>query len=388
MRDVRAADRDRARGRLAKAEDALRELGLAVATDARDAEDLTGAHGEVDALQRRRATVALRLEPADLEDRTGRRHRRPRRHRLQLAADHQARDLGRRGLFRDELARVAAGAQHRDAIGDGEDLAELVGDEDHDLALVAERPHDREELVDLLRRQDGRRLVEDEQLAAAVKDLQDLDALLQPERQVLHLRVGIHRDAETLLELADACRELTLAEDRPGALVAEDDVLRDGERRDEHEVLVDHADPARDRVARRTDARVLALQRDRAGVGAVQAVEDVHERRLSGAVLTEERMDLVLVDDEVDAVQRGEVAEALHDAAHLDERGGGVCHGHSCPCQSRGFAPRPLKAGGIRSSRQSPLLAHACPSISYGCPSAAGGRERPTKPATARIVRM
>jgi len=33
-------------------------------------------------------------------------------------------------------------------------------------------------------------------------------------------------------------------------------------------------------------------------------------------------------------------------------------------------------------------VGHAWPSVSYGTPSAAGARERPTKPATARIVRM
>ena len=83
-------------------------------------------------------------------------------------------------------------------------------------------------------------------------------------------------------------------------------------------MLVDHPDAARDRVARRVDRHIVALEPDRPAIRAVQAVEDVHERRLPGAVLAEERVDLVLGDDEVDAVERGEVAEALHDAVHLD----------------------------------------------------------------------
>ena len=120
-------------------------------------------------------------------------------------------------------------------------------------------------------------------------------------------------------------------------------------------MLVDHADAPGDRIPRRPIHHLLPVQADRSGVGVVQAVEDVHEGRFARTVLPEERVDLVLADHEVDAVQRGEVAEPLHDAAHLDVR--------------------------------DEVVAHACPSVSYGMPSAAGGRERPTKPATARIVR-
>src|SRR5207248_1965351 len=67
-RDVRAADADGAARRPAGAEDALRELALAVATHAGDAEDLAAVHLEVDAVQRGRSAVAERGEGADLED--------------------------------------------------------------------------------------------------------------------------------------------------------------------------------------------------------------------------------------------------------------------------------------------------------------------------------
>ena len=83
-------------------------------------------------------------------------------------------------------------------------------------------------------------------------------------------------------------------------------------------MLVDHADAPRDRVGRAGDRGHLPIEQDLALVGSRQAVQDVHERRLARTVLAEEGVDLVLADDEVDAMQRGEVAEALHDAAHLD----------------------------------------------------------------------
>ena len=118
--------------------------------------------------------------------------------------DTTARDLGRIGVAGHELAGVLPAAEHGDAVGDGHDLAQLVGDEDEGLPLVAEGTDDVEEVVDLQGREHGGRLIEDEQLGAAVEDLQDLDALLEAERNVLDARRRLDLDMETALELADA----------------------------------------------------------------------------------------------------------------------------------------------------------------------------------------
>ena len=58
---------------------------------------------------------------------------------------------------------------------------ELVGDEDDRLPFGLEGVDDLEELSRLLRREHGRRLVEDEYLRAPVERLQDLDALLHAD---------------------------------------------------------------------------------------------------------------------------------------------------------------------------------------------------------------
>ncbi len=110
--------------------------------------------------------------------------------------------------------------------------------------------HDPEQLVGLLRGQHGGRLVEDEQVDVPGQRLEDLDALLGADRQVLDLGVGVDVEAVSLAELADHLAGLSEVEEAcPGRLVAEDDVL--GHRHDRHEleVLVDHADAPADRVA-------------------------------------------------------------------------------------------------------------------------------------------
>ena len=65
-------------------------------------------------------------------------------------------------------------------------------------------------------------------------------------------------------------------------------------------MLVHHADAGRDRLARTADAHRLAVDADLAGVGLVEAVDDVHQRRLAGAVLADDAVDDAARDDEID----------------------------------------------------------------------------------------
>ena len=60
-----------------------------------------------------------------------------------------------------------------------------------------------EELVDLLGHEHGRRLVEDEDVGAAVQDLEDLDALLVADAEIAHQFVGVDLEAVLLAEFAE-----------------------------------------------------------------------------------------------------------------------------------------------------------------------------------------
>ena len=67
-------------------------------------------------------------------------------------------------------------------------------------------------------------------------------------------------------------------------------------------MLVDHADAEVDGLQRRSDADGPAVDAHLALVGLVEPVEDAHERRLAGAVLPEQRVDLAGPQVEVDAI--------------------------------------------------------------------------------------
>ena len=139
--------------------------------DPRDAHDLARVDGQVDAPDAR-AAEALDLDrPGPRLDRgpggLGGRSR-PTISRASSAASVSA---------AAQVARHEAVAQDRDAVRDGQHLVQLVADEDRRPARGAQLADDPEQPSGLLGRQDGGRLVEDQDAGAAVQRAQDLDSL-------------------------------------------------------------------------------------------------------------------------------------------------------------------------------------------------------------------
>ena len=80
-------------------------------------------------------------------------------------------------------------------------------------------------------------------------------------------------------------------------------------------MLEDEADPPLLRAARRG---VLAGDGEVAFIGIFQPGDDAQQRRLARAGGAEQGHELAGPDAEIDAVERGEIAEALDDAFQLD----------------------------------------------------------------------
>ena len=72
---------------------------------------------------------------------------------------------------------------------------------------------------------------------------------------------------------------------------------------------------------------LLAVDRDGALVRPLHAVEDLHQRRLAGAVLADDRVDRAASHGDVDVVVGDDAGEALGDAAQLDGRVRSAPHG-------------------------------------------------------------
>ena len=242
------------------------------------------------------------------------------------------------------VVTVLPAAQHGHAVGDGLHLVELVRDEDDGLALGGHRAERLEEPLGLLRREHGGRLVEDQNPGVAIERLQDLDALLLADRELPDLRLRAHGEPVALTELLDAPLGRRRTQDGATSLatvIAEHDVLGHGERLDEPEVLMHHADPRVDGIARRVESHRLSVELDLALVRAIETGQDVRQRRLAGAVLAEERVHLAGRGLEGHAVVRDDAGEPLRDArhAHGGSRRGAGRTGASLVCRGCGDVP-------------------------------------------------
>src|SRR2546423_12621747 len=101
------------------------------------------------------------------------------------------------------------------------------------------------------------------------------------------------------------------------------------------------------------DPNRLAIDADLALVRVVEAVEDVHQRRLAGPVLAEQGVYLAPAHVEIDAVVCDHPGEPFRDAAELENRG---LVGHAV-ILGGGRVPAPWKCSRVAT----PKAGRSCP---------------------------
>ena len=146
----------------------------------------------------------------------------------------------------------------------------------------------REQPRDLRRRQRRGRLVENDDARAGEQHAGKLDQLLHADRKIAEPRARVDVEAEVLQLLRRPrapCAPQAIDAEPIDRLRAEKHVLGDAEVGRDAELLMHHADAARARVARRAEMHGLAVHLELAGIGAVHAGDDFHQRALAGAVL-------------------------------------------------------------------------------------------------------
>ena len=100
-------------------------------------------------------------------------------------------------------------------------------------------------------------------------------------------------------------------ETRAARLTPDEDVLRDREVAHQVELLVDDADAELLRVLGRDRLVRLAVEEELALVDLVHAGEHLHQRRLAGSVLADQRVHLAGAQVEVHVLERLDAGEAL-----------------------------------------------------------------------------
>ena len=104
-----------------------------------------------------------------------------------------------------QVGHPPAAAQHDDAVAQGQDLGQLVGDEDQAHAALGQAAQDAEQLLDLGRGEHGRGLVQDQDAGVAVEHLQDLDPLPLADREAAHRPVEVDVESGAAHQHRAAC---------------------------------------------------------------------------------------------------------------------------------------------------------------------------------------
>ena len=216
--------------------------------DTRHRDDLAGAHHEIDALQRYAERVVGRHgEAGELEQGLAGCRTAPRLDRCDVAADHEPGEGGGGFLLWIDPRHQAPMAQDRRVVAEAFDLFQAMGDVEECAAFAGQALQGDEELTRFLRRQDRGGFVQDQQARLLQKAAHDLDALAFAHREIRHERVGPKRQTVVGGDLLDPPRERRQV---PLPLQGKRDVLRDGQRIEQREVLKHHADAQLPRCGR------------------------------------------------------------------------------------------------------------------------------------------
>ncbi len=184
-------------------------------------------------------------------------------------------------------------AQDRDAVGDPGELLHAVGDVDDAHALRLESRHQLKQAMGLPVGQRGRRLVEDEHRDLAAQRLGDLDHLLLRPRQARNRRVVIDVETEVGEHVARTLPDGGAVQQAMARrLVAQDQVLRHRQCRNQRKLLEHRADAAQPCLLHARQLHTFAADADLAAGGRVGARQQRDQRRLAGAVLPEQHVHL------------------------------------------------------------------------------------------------
>src|SRR5215472_1906009 len=226
--------------------------------------------------------------------------------------------------------------EHRDPVGHGEHVVQVVRDDHDRQPPLAEAAHQVQHLPRLDHPEGGRRLVHDHELRVPHHGLGHGHRLPLPSRERgdglpdrAHRR---HPEAGQRLR-GGALHVVLVEEAAPETFTAQEHVLHDVQVVRQREVLVHGLDAQLRGVARAADLDGMTLPVQLPVVGLVDARDALGEDRLAGAVVPAETRHLARRQVQVDGGQRLHRAEVLVQAAHPEQGLGRVVvsHGSMAP---------------------------------------------------------
>ncbi len=220
---------------------------------------------------------------------------------------------------------MPAVAEHRAIVGELGDLGHAVRDVDDGEAVLAQPLQHLEDAGDVGGGERGGRLVEDQQPGMAGQRLGDLHHLAARQRQACdrRRRVDVLRTGPRQRFGGDAALGAAVDESPFARRVDDADIVGDAQMRHQRQFLEDRGDAGGGGIARMREPRLAAVEDHLPLIRLNNPGEDLDQRRLSRAVLTEHGMDASGMAGEIHLAQRLHAAETLRDSGHRQDRFGG-----------------------------------------------------------------
>ena len=284
---------------------------LAVAGDTGDTEDFPLLELQIEGVEIGQAAFIADREASDVENDLIR--------HLQVflplgnlvLADHQAGQLVLVEAAALQGVDAAAFLEDCHPVGDLHDFAHLVRDEDDTFPLVAQLFQHREQPVGLLRGQYRSRLIENQQPAVAQQQLDQFDPLLGTDRELPDRCVKVEVEIELVDQGLDLVAIAAALEQVRDIREGNQDILKHRMGRDQHEVLVNHADGAGQGVFRAGEMNRLPIDADLTAVGVIEPGQDVHQGAFPRAVFAEQGMDFPGADAERHIIEGNDPGKGL-----------------------------------------------------------------------------
>ena len=213
-----------------------------------------------------------------------------------------------------------------------------MGNEDNRTPGITQVLQLDKEFLCLLRCQDSGRFIKDQDLTALDQGFDDLDFLLDTDGQILDVRFRVDIKAVFFTAFRSHADCLVHIKDKSvGRFNSQCYIFRDGQRRNLHEVLMDHADAGPDRVSRGIQMHLIPLDDDPAFIRLLNAEKHLHQCRLAGPVLAADGVDFTL--------SRGKIYFIIGDDTIVVDFGNILHHKiifHKCaPLSKVAFGTRP-----------------------------------------------
>ena len=185
-------------------------------------------------------------------------------------------------------AHVLTATNNSALISGRHNLFKLVSNNNDSFTLAYQIMHDLDKLLNFLRRKNCRRLIKNQRISAAIQGLQNLNTLLHTNRNVFNLGVRVYVKAVFLNNLQDLLASSLWIKDATslGDLVAQNNIFCNGKVLNQHKVLVNHTNAVSDSIVWARNGYALSVEVNISLIRRIQAVQYVHKRTFTCAVLS------------------------------------------------------------------------------------------------------